>query len=65
MSLWTNLQDGLRALFHKRESEREMDDELRAYLDAATARECRSGMSAAEARRSAQGGDGKRGIRER
>jgi putative ABC transport system permease protein len=54
MSLWTSLSGGLRALFLKRESEREMDDELRAWLATATAEKVRSGMSPAEARRSAQ-----------
>ncbi len=54
MSFWTNLTGGLRALFRKRESEREMDDELRAWLETATAERIRSGMSPGEARRSAQ-----------
>ena len=54
MSLWTNLSGGLRALLHKRESEAEMDDELRAYLDAATEQKTRSGMSAADAGRAAR-----------
>ena len=54
MSLWTNLTGGLRALFHRRESEREMDEELRAYLDAAEEQKVRRGMSPAEAQRAAR-----------
>jgi putative ABC transport system permease protein len=53
MSLWTNLTGGLRVLFRKRESELEMDEELREWLDAATAQRIRSGMSPAAARQSA------------
>jgi putative ABC transport system permease protein len=53
MSIWTNLSGGLRALFRKRESEREMDEELGAWLDTATAEKVRSGMTPEEARRSA------------
>jgi putative ABC transport system permease protein len=54
MSLWTRGSGGLRALFAKRESEREMDEELRAYLDSATEANVRRGMSPAEARRAAR-----------
>ena len=54
MSLWTNLSGGLRALFHRRESEREMDEELRAYLDATVEQKVRGGMSAAGAQRAAR-----------
>ena len=54
MPLWTNLTGGLRALFRRRESEQEMDDELRGYVDAATEANRRSGMSEAEARRAAR-----------
>ncbi len=53
MSLWTNLTGGLRILFRKRESEVEMDAELRDWLEAATAQRVRSGMSPLAARRSA------------
>jgi len=53
MSLWTNLTGGLRAMFRKQEAELEMDEELRAWLEAAAAQKIRSGMSPAEARRSA------------
>ncbi len=54
MSLWTNLSGGLRALFHRRESEREMDEELRGYLEAAVEQKVRGGMSPAEAQRAAR-----------
>jgi putative ABC transport system permease protein len=45
---------GLRALFRKEQAGREMDEELRAYLDAAVREKMRTGMSAEEARRSAR-----------
>jgi putative ABC transport system permease protein len=45
---------GLRALFRKEQTEREMDEELRAYLDAAVKEKMRAGMSAEEALRSAR-----------
>ena len=54
MSLWTNLSGGLRALFQRRESEREMDEELRAYVDAAVEQKVRGGMSRMEAQRAAR-----------
>ena len=54
MSVWTNFAGGLRALFRKRHSELEMDDELRGYLEAAAEQKIRSGMSAAEAWRAAR-----------
>ena len=54
MWLWSNLAGGLRALFGKRQSEREMEEELRGYLEAAVEQRMRSGMSAEEARRVAR-----------
>src|SRR5580658_3040895 len=54
MSLWSNLSGGLRALFEKPQSERDMDEELRACLEAAAEQKMRSGMSAEEARRAAR-----------
>jgi predicted permease len=45
---------GLRTLFGKKQAEQEMDDELRAYLDAAAQQKMRAGMSADEARRTAR-----------
>jgi putative ABC transport system permease protein len=45
---------GLRALFRKRQVEREMDEELRDYLDAAAKDKMRSGMSREEATRAAR-----------
>ena len=45
---------GLRALFRKKQVEREMDEELRDYLDAAAKDKMRSGMSREEATRAAR-----------
>lgn len=50
LSLW----GGLRALFHKKEVEHEMDEELRGYLDAAVRDKMRSGMSHEQALRAAR-----------
>ena len=54
MSLLRNLQGGLRGLFRKEQVEREMDEELRAYLDAAATEKMRRGMSREEAQRAAR-----------
>ncbi|HWC96305.1 MAG TPA: ABC transporter permease [Candidatus Sulfopaludibacter sp.] len=54
MALWTNLTEGLRVLLRKRETEQDMDEELRAYQEAAAEANRRSGMSDAAARRSAR-----------
>ena len=51
---WTNFTEGLRSLFRKRESEREMDEELSAYMDAAAEANRRAGMSDSDARRAAR-----------
>jgi len=48
MSLWSNLSGGLRTLFGRR-AEREMDDELRGYLEASAADKIRAGMNPDEA----------------
>jgi predicted permease len=45
---------GLRALVRKREAEREMDEELRGYLEAVAEAKMRAGMSGEEARRAAR-----------
>jgi putative ABC transport system permease protein len=45
---------GLRALFRKKQVEREMDEELRGYLDAAVQEKMRAGMSKEEALRAAR-----------
>jgi len=45
---------GLRALFRKQQVEREMDEELRGYLDAAVKEKMRSGMSHEQALRAAR-----------
>ncbi len=54
MSFIRNLASGLRALFRKEQVEQEMDEELRAYLDAAVKEKMRAGMTHAEARRAAR-----------
>lgn len=54
MSLLRNLAGGLRGLFRKEQVEREMDEELRAYLDAAATEKMRRGMSREEAQRAAR-----------
>jgi hypothetical protein len=54
MSIWSKLSGGLRALVHRRSTEQDMDDELRAFLDASTGRKLQSGMNSAEARRAAR-----------
>ena len=51
MSLLRNLISGLRALFHKEQVEREMDEELKGYLDDAVKDKMRTGMSREEALR--------------
>src|SRR5215471_15839108 len=51
MSRLRSLWAGLRALFGKEQSEREMDEELKGYLDDAVKDKMRSGMSREEALR--------------
>jgi putative ABC transport system permease protein len=54
MALLRNLVGGLRGLFRKERVESEMDEELRGYLEAATAEKMRRGMSKEEALRAAR-----------
>ena len=54
MALMRNLIAGLQALFRKQKANSELDEELRDYLDAATAHKMKDGMSRKEARRSAR-----------
>jgi putative ABC transport system permease protein len=54
MSLLRRLTDGLRVLLGRQRSEREMDEELRAYLDAAVEERVRAGMSREDALRAAR-----------
>ncbi|HEV2488745.1 MAG TPA: ABC transporter permease [Candidatus Acidoferrales bacterium] len=51
MSLIKRLIGGLKALFHKEETERELDEELRGYLETAAAEKMKVGMSREEAMR--------------
>jgi len=54
MSFLRSFADGLRALSRKTQAEKEMDEELRGYLDAAVKEKMRSGMSEEQARRAAR-----------
>jgi predicted permease len=54
MTLLRRLIAGFRSLFHKTQMEREMDEELRGYLDNATERKMLTGLSRQEAARSAR-----------
>src|SRR6266478_5568669 len=54
MALLKNLMAGLRGLLRKEQMEREMDEELGEFLDAATKEKMRGGMSREEAVRAAR-----------
>jgi predicted permease len=54
MSLLRNLAGGLRGLIRKQQVEREMDEELQGFLDAAVNEKMRRGMSRDEALRAAR-----------
>ncbi len=49
MSLLRNITSGLRSLFRKEPVDRELDEELGAYLEMAAAEKMREGMSRTEA----------------
>jgi predicted permease len=51
MSVLRNLGSGLRSLFRKEQVNRELDEELRSYLEMAAEEKIRRGMSPREARR--------------
>src|SRR5882762_6600179 len=51
MSLLRNITSGLRSLFRKEQVDRELDEELGAYLEMAAAEKMREGMSRKEALR--------------
>jgi len=53
MPFLRNLLDGLRALFNQPRADREMDEELGAFLDASARDKSRAGLSPAAARRAA------------
>jgi putative ABC transport system permease protein len=53
MSLWRQLQRGVRALVNRPVTDREIDDELRHFLDQSTAEKVARGFSPDDARRSA------------
>ncbi len=54
MGLLQNVVSGLRALFRKRQVEAELDEELRAYLDAGVKEKMRVGLSREQALREAR-----------
>ncbi len=54
MSLLRNLAGGLRGLFRKQQVEREMDEELRGYLDDAVNEKMRRGLNREQAVRAAR-----------
>src|ERR1700756_2125821 len=54
MALLKNFVAGLRGLFHKEQVEREMDAELKEFLDAATREKIRAGMTSDQATRAAR-----------
>jgi predicted permease len=54
MVLLSNLARGIRSLFHRDRIEREMDDELRGFVEASTADKLRRGMPAEQAARAAR-----------
>ena len=54
MGLLSNIARGVRSLFHRDRIEREMDDELRGFVEASTADKLRRGMPAEQAARAAR-----------
>jgi len=54
MTVLRKIMDGWRGLFSKEEAEREMDEELREYLESATREKVRAGMSREQAQRAAR-----------
>ena len=54
MGLRSNVVHGFRSLFRKRAIEREMDEELRAFVEASVADKLRRGMTPEEAIRAAR-----------
>ena len=54
MAVFRNFLSGVRSIFRKESVEREMDQELHAYLQSATQEKMRRGMRHDEARRAAQ-----------
>ena len=54
MAIWKSFSEGLRGLFHKQQAERELDDELRDYLEKSSAEKMRRGLNREEALRAAR-----------
>ena len=53
MKIFNSISAGLRALTNRARTEREMDEELRAFLEASAAEQRRAGMTPVEAVRAA------------
>ena len=54
MGILRSLRSGVGALFHKEKIEREMDEELRGFVDASIADKVRAGISVEDAERAAR-----------
>ena len=54
MAIWHRFVGGLRALLRRRDTEQDLDEELRAFVEASAERRLRDGMTAEEARRAAR-----------
>ena len=54
MAHWNRISGGLHALLRRRAADEDMDEELRAFLEASTERRMRDGMSPEDARRAAR-----------
>lgn len=54
MAIWKTVSEGLRNLFRKQAADRELDDELRDYLEKSATEKMRRGMTREEAHRSAR-----------
>src|ERR1700753_1892780 len=54
MGLLSNIAQGIRSLFHRDTIEREMDDELRGFVEASTSEKLRRGLSVEQAARAAR-----------
>ena len=54
MSLMRSFNSGIKALFHKQQRSREMDEELRAFQEASAQEKMRQGMSDRQAQRAAR-----------
>ena len=58
MKLWSRVKSILRNLIRKPQVERQLDDEVRSYVEMMTDERIAAGMSASEARRTAMAESG-------